>query len=104
LAGTCRRGRGLVGGRPVVAGEDERREVDFLRKLDEPGQRGGPRIEDRRPRIDMRDVFEPARQRLHQLLLRTRRAKENARLVHSIPFVFSPARTINDAKKFQPAA
>ena len=58
--------------------------VDFLRKLDEPGQRGRPRIEDRRPRIDMRDVFEAACQRLHQLLLRARRAKENARFIHPV--------------------
>ena len=49
--------------------EHERGEVDFMRKLDEALQCGGPRIEGCRPGIDVRDVFETTRQRLQQLLL-----------------------------------
>ena len=48
-------------------------------------QCGGPGIEGRRPGFDVRDVFETARQRLQQLLLLSRRAQEDARLVH--PFL-----------------
>ena len=62
LAGAGGRGSGRAGCRPVVAGEHEGREVDLTRKLDQTGQRGRARIEGRRPGIDMRDVFEAARQ------------------------------------------
>ena len=85
LTGFRGRGGGRAGGRPVVPGEHERGEVDFMRKLDEAVQRGGPGIEGCRPGIDVRDVLETARQRLQQLRLLSRRAKEDARFVH--PFL-----------------
>ena len=53
-----------------------------MRKLDETVQRGRARIEGCRPGIDMRDVFEAPRQRLHQFLLRCRRTQENTWLIH----------------------
>jgi hypothetical protein len=40
-----------------------------MRKLDEASECGGPWMEGCRPRIDVRDVFETACQRLQQLLL-----------------------------------
>jgi hypothetical protein len=49
--------------------EHERREIDLTRELQEPLQCGGPGIEGRRPRFDMRDLFETARERLQQLRL-----------------------------------
>ena len=55
--------------RPVVLCEDERREVDFARQLQEAVKRGGPGIERCRPWFHVRDVFEAARQCLHQLRL-----------------------------------
>ena len=42
--------------RPVVLRKDERGEVDFVRKLEEPVQRDGPWIEGCRPGFDVRDV------------------------------------------------
>jgi hypothetical protein len=69
LAGRGRIGCGRTAGRPVVASEHERREIDFARQLQEPFQRGRPRIERRRPRLDAGDVFESARERLQQLRL-----------------------------------
>ena len=78
-----RRGGG-AGGRPVVLGEHERGEVDFMRKLDEAIQRGGPGIEGCRPGINVRDVLETARQGLQQLCLLPRRAKEDARFGHPL--------------------
>jgi hypothetical protein len=67
------RGSGCAGagGRPVVPSEHERGEVDFMRKLDEASECGGPWIEGCRPGIYVRDVFETACQRLQQLLLRS---------------------------------
>ena len=85
LTGFRGSGCGRAGGRPVVPGEHERGEVDFMRELEEAVQRGGPGIEGRRPGLDVRDVFETAGQRLQQLLLLSRRAEEDARLVH--PFL-----------------
>ena len=85
LTGSRGGGCGRAVGRPVVLSEHERGEVDFMRKLEEAFQRGGPRIEGCRPGFDVRDVFETARQRLQQLLLLSRRAQEDARLVH--PFL-----------------
>jgi len=69
LARSFGSGRGRSGGRPVVASKDERGEIDFMRKLEEGVQRGGPRTEGRRPGIHVRHGFETARQRLQQLLL-----------------------------------
>ena len=69
LTGSRGRGCGLAGCRPVVPSECERGEVDFMRKLEEADQCGGPWIEGCRPGIDVRDVFETACQRLQQLLL-----------------------------------
>jgi hypothetical protein len=69
LTGSRGRGCGQGGCRPVVPSERERGEVDFMRKLEEADQCGGPRIEGCRPGIYMRDVFETACQRLHELLL-----------------------------------
>src|SRR5262249_23466091 len=60
---------GGVGGRPVVASERERSEIDLMRELDEALERGGPRFETYRPGIDMRDAFQTGCQRLQQLLL-----------------------------------
>src|SRR5712664_3317321 len=71
--------------RPVVLGERERGEVDLMRELEEAFQRGGPGMEGRRPGIHVRDAVETARQRLQQLLLFSRGAEEDARLVH--PFL-----------------
>ena len=65
---------------PVVLGEDERGEVDLARELDQPVERRDARVEDRRPRLDVRDLRQPARQRLHQLRLLARGAEEDARL------------------------
>src|SRR5207249_1856117 len=45
LAGSRGIGCGWAVGRPVVASEHERREIDLLRELEEPLQRGGPGIE-----------------------------------------------------------
>jgi hypothetical protein len=64
----CRCGR--IGRRPVVPGEYERGEVDFMRKLDQSLKRGRPGIEGCRPGFDVRDVVETACQRLQQLFLR----------------------------------
>jgi hypothetical protein len=63
-----RRCQGAVS-RPVVLSEHECREVDFMGKLEEAFQCGGPRIEGCRPVLYERDVFEAACQRLEQLLL-----------------------------------
>jgi hypothetical protein len=41
LTGFRGRGCGHAGCRPIVPSERERREVDFMRKLDEAGQCGG---------------------------------------------------------------
>ena len=65
--------------------ENEGREVDLMRELEEPLQCGGPRIERSGPGFYPRDVFKTARQRLQQLLLLSRRAEEDARFVHPIP-------------------
>src|SRR5262249_34995842 len=70
LAGSPWIGPGLAVRRPVVPREHESSEIDLTRELKEPLQRGGPRIERRRPGFHVRDVFETARQRLHQLPLR----------------------------------
>ena len=69
LTGSRGRGCGQAGCRPVVPSERERGEVDFMRKLEEAVQCGGPWIEGCRPGIYVRDVFETACQRLQQLLL-----------------------------------
>ena len=71
LTGSRGRGCGQAGCRPVVPSEYERGEVDFMRKLEEAGQCGGPWIEGCRPGFYVRDVFETARQRLQQLLLQS---------------------------------
>ena len=57
---------------PVVLGEDERGEVDFVRQLDQPIERRDARVEDRGPRFDVRDVGQPAREHLHELRLLAR--------------------------------
>ena len=69
LTGSRGRRCGRAGGRPVVPSKHERGEVDFMHKLEEAFQCGGPRIEGCRPGIYVRDVFETACQRLQQLLL-----------------------------------
>jgi hypothetical protein len=69
LTGSRGRGCRRAGCRPVVPSEYERGEVDFMRKLEEAGQCGGPWIEGCRPGFYVRAVFETARQRLQQLLL-----------------------------------
>ena len=69
LTGLGRRDAGGLCARPVVLSEHERGEVDFVRKLEEALQRGGPGIEGCRPGLHVRDVFETACQRLQQLLL-----------------------------------
>jgi hypothetical protein len=51
LAGLGRRVRG-----PVVLGEHERGEIDLLGELDEPVEGGPPRVERRRPGLDVGDV------------------------------------------------
>ena len=60
LTGPRGRGCGRADRRPVVPGERERGEVDFMRKLDKALQCGRPRIERCRPGIYVRDVFEAA--------------------------------------------
>ena len=69
LTGSRSIGCGRAGGRPVVLGEHEHREVDFVRELDEALQGRGPGIERGRPRFHVRDVLEAACQRAQQLLL-----------------------------------
>ena len=69
LAGSRGIGCRWAVGRPVVLSEHECGEVDFMRKLEEAFQRGGPGIEGCRPGFYVRDVFETARQCLQQLLL-----------------------------------
>ena len=69
LTGSRGRGCGRADCRPVVPSEHERGEVDFMRKLEEALQCGGPGIERCRPGLYVRDVFETTRQRLQQLLL-----------------------------------
>jgi len=54
---------------PVVLSENECREVDFMRKLEEAFQRGGARIEGCCPGFYVRDVYETACQCLDQLIL-----------------------------------
>jgi hypothetical protein len=55
--------------RPVVLGEDKGGEVDFVGQLDQPIERREARVEDGRPRVDVGDVPEAARQRRQELLL-----------------------------------
>ena len=69
LTGSRRRGCGQAGCRPVVLGERERGEVDFMRELEEALQGGGPRIEGCRPGFHVRDVLETACQPPQQLFL-----------------------------------
>src|SRR5207244_4429692 len=47
-----------------------------------PVEGGPPGVERRRPRLDVGDVLETARDRLDQLRLLARRPEEDARLVH----------------------
>jgi hypothetical protein len=63
---TGSRGSGCAaaGGGPVVPSEHERGEVDFMRKLDEASECGGPWIEGCRSGIYVREVFETVCQRL----------------------------------------
>jgi len=72
LTGFGRRRRRRVRARPVVPSEHEGRKVDFVGKLEEALQSGCPGIERRRPGLDVRDVFETARERLEQLRLLSR--------------------------------
>ena len=69
LTGPWRRRCLRAVGRPVVLGEHQGREVDFMGELEEAFQRGCPRMEGCRPGFYVRDVFEPACQCLEQLLL-----------------------------------
>src|SRR5207247_855574 len=85
LAGSRGSGCGWALGRPVVLSEHEGGEIDLMRELEEALQGGGPGIERSRPGFNVRDVCETAGQRLQQLLLLSRRAQEDARLVH--PFL-----------------
>src|SRR6185436_3904534 len=64
--------------RPVVLGEDERREVDLARELDEPVERRDPRVEHGGPGLDLRDLREPARQGPDELRLLPRGSEEDA--------------------------
>jgi hypothetical protein len=68
---------------PVVLGEHERRKIDLLGELDESVERGSPGVECGRPRLDVGDVLEPARDCLEQFGLLARRPEEDARLVHA---------------------
>ncbi len=81
---------GRIRGGPVVLSEHERGEIDFLGELDEPVERGPPRVERGRPGLDVGDVFEPARDRLKQLGLLPRRPEEDARLVHARFMIAGP--------------
>src|SRR4029077_10603596 len=85
LAGFRRIGGRWAIGRPVVLRENERREIDLTCQLEEPLERRGPWIERRRPGLHVGYVLETTRQPLQQLLLLSRGAQENARLVH--PFL-----------------
>src|SRR5262245_41413861 len=76
--------RGRVDGGPIVLSEQESGEVDFMRELDEALQRRRPGIERGRPGIDVRDILEAPRQRLHQFRLLSGRAEKNARLVQPL--------------------
>ena len=70
-------------GGPVVLGEHERGEIDLVGELDEPVERGPPRVERGHPGLDVGHVFETARHGLQQLGLFARRPEEDARLVHA---------------------
>src|SRR5438876_11871452 len=76
-------GLGRIRRCPIVLGEHERGEIDLLGELDEPVERGPPRIEGGRPGLDVGDVLEPARDRLEQFRLLARRPEEDAGLVHA---------------------
>src|SRR3712207_7091093 len=65
------RRRGRVGGRPVVAGEDEGGEVHLPGELHQALDRGAAEIEGRGPRIDASDVVE-ARSEEHTSELQSR--------------------------------
>ena len=79
-----RSGCGHARRRPVILGEHERREVDLMRKLDEPFQGGSPGIEGCHPGIYARDVFDTACNCLQQLLLLLRRAQKDVGFVHQL--------------------
>src|SRR5215208_2673260 len=66
-----------------VLREHERGEIDLLGELDEPVESGSPRVERRRPGLDLGDGLEPARDPLEQFGLLARRPEEDARLVHA---------------------
>src|SRR5947208_10449719 len=68
---------------PVVLGGHERGEIDLLGDLDEPVEGRPPGVEGGRPGLDVDDVLEPARDRLEQFRLLSRRPEEDARLVHA---------------------
>ena len=53
-------GLGRCGHGPIVLGEHEGGEIDLLRELDEPVEGGPPRVERRRPQLDIGDVGEPS--------------------------------------------
>ena len=74
-------GLGGIRRRPVVLGEHERGEIDFLGELDEPVERRPARVERGRPGLDVGDILEPARNRFEQFGLLTRRAEETRGLV-----------------------
>ena len=84
LTGPRRSGCGHAGRRPVILGEHERCEVDFMRKLDETFQGGSPGIEGCHPGIYARDVFDTACDCLQQLLLLLRRAQKDVGFVHQL--------------------
>src|SRR5688572_12588449 len=82
LAGIPGIGRYRALRRPVILREDECREVDLFRELEEPSERRGAGLERARPRLHARDVLEATGQRVQELLLLRRRAQEDAGSFH----------------------
>jgi hypothetical protein len=72
----------VVAASQVVPGKHERCEIDLARELEQASQSRRSRIEDGRPGLDMRDVFEAAGERLQQLRLTARRSEKNTGLIH----------------------
>jgi hypothetical protein len=62
--------------RPVVPREHEGGEVDLMRELEKALERGGPRVEGRRPGLHPRDVLEPAGDGVQQLRLLSLKSRE----------------------------
>jgi hypothetical protein len=71
-------------------------------KLDQALQRGRPGVERRRPRIDMRNIGEAARQSIQQPFLLSRRTEKDTRLVHLLPSAADECRHRRLLARYEP--